>query len=307
MLKNKEIQIREPFTFQASGALALRLYPDNRPQTLEIAVLQKGLILLVSGKECVEEGAGFGVPVVKYSNHTYFSGTAEISQKNHSGQEVTFRKNFSMDSVSEKQILGTSIDRDFYAFFHKAFESAYLNLEKLRVIFDLLILLRKTLGLQTRFMKVPSKGNIVVTYHCLPNLVRVHVDFSGLNKSGCHELLILNEQGSSVFKQYIDSNGDMFNGRKIGAWRTVVANVAVLFNAQRHVGFSVRNLLGAILHCGWEQVKGRFSWAGLNYSLHPSNREFTYEISLLSPELLAENSTLQFVKSLRSKQNHQKS
>lgn len=40
---------------------------------------QKGLFLLLNGWEVVEEGVGFGLVVVKYTDKTFFSIKAEIA------------------------------------------------------------------------------------------------------------------------------------------------------------------------------------------------------------------------------------
>ena len=65
-------------TVSLGSNLALRIYPDSRPHNLETAQLQKGLVLMVNGKEVVEEGIGFGVPVVIFSDKTYFSSSAQV-------------------------------------------------------------------------------------------------------------------------------------------------------------------------------------------------------------------------------------
>ena len=57
----------EPMTVDLHGGLSIRVYPDRRPGNLEIAGIQKGLILLDGGLELVEEGAGFGLPIALFS------------------------------------------------------------------------------------------------------------------------------------------------------------------------------------------------------------------------------------------------
>ena len=265
-------------TVKLNGTVAIRLYSDNRPHNLEISAIQKGLILMVCGEELIEEGAGFGVPVAKYSDHTFFSSTAHVWTQQR-GKNNVILKTYFLDTISEKQIGGVSFNRNLYSFFRKSFERAYLKSEGLRPVFDWLMHLRKALGIQTQFTKAPSRGSITVAYHCMPQFIRVHVDLSALDNTKCQEILILNEQGASAFKHYSDSDNISRVGREIGAWRTVNAREARFFSSKRHVGFSLKNIPGASLHCGWEQVNDRFSWAGLSYSLDVKTKDFSYDIS----------------------------
>src|SRR5205085_436736 len=64
------------------------------------AGLEKGLALELGNQEAVGEGVGFGVPVVRYPEGWYYSGTAETVDLS-SGEQVVFRKTFSLDRVEQ--------------------------------------------------------------------------------------------------------------------------------------------------------------------------------------------------------------
>jgi hypothetical protein len=63
---------RETVTLQLTDRLSVRLYRDCRPSCLETGALQKGLVLLLDERELIEEGVGFGVPIVRYTDKTFF-------------------------------------------------------------------------------------------------------------------------------------------------------------------------------------------------------------------------------------------
>ena len=273
-------KLDEPFTFNAENALAFRLYPDNRPRNLEIANLQKGLILLLNFTELVEEGAGFGVPIAKYSDTTFFCSTARVHLHRLSSGNVVLTKTFFLDAVSRKQIRGAKINSGLYLLFHKAFEMAYLSRQSLRPVFDSMMHLRQTLGIQTQFEKVSPRGFVTVTYHCLPSQIKVHVDFSALEKVNCQELLLLNEQGASYFRNYSDTNGTILHDREVGAMTKVMAKQASFLSLDTGISFLLETVEPAVMYRGREQIKGRFSWSGLTYQLNPNTAEFGYTIKL---------------------------
>lgn len=83
-----------PYTVTLSDRLAVRLYADTRPHTGKIARLQKGLLLVADGRERVEEGYGFGLPLVEVAGQAYLSRTASIEQEGN-----TLVKRYIMDTV----------------------------------------------------------------------------------------------------------------------------------------------------------------------------------------------------------------
>jgi hypothetical protein len=272
-------ELEKPFTFNLSENLALRIYPDNRPKNLEVAALQKGLVLMVNDSELIEEGVGFGVPVIKYSDTTFFSRTATAYIEDQDENSVSIVKDYLLDSISKKQIHGASINASLYSVFHKAFEKAYIHPGKMRPLYDWTMRLRRVFGVETYFARVPPRGKVSVTYHCYPDHINVCADFSKLDTSGCCELLILNEQGAAFFRKYKNGNV-VLHDRKIGPWTKVDTDDAEFVDTTKNTSFSMGKKDCAILYYGWEQVKNRFSWAGMTYSLNPKISKFNYTIQL---------------------------
>ena len=261
--------------------ISFRLYRDTRPHYLEISPLHKGLVLLLNGKELIEEGTGFGVPVVKYEDKTYFSSSADSTAQ--LGERNVLVKSFIMDSVSRKR-LGKSayINESFYSFFHSFFEKTYLNWKKLTFLFNAIMELRRILKVETDFVKAAPRGTITLTYTCFPDKVKINVDLTRLNCAKCKQILLLNEQGSNFFRKYVDSDGLALSDQNIGAWAIVKAEEASLSDFAGSLTFTLGKVKAntAQLFRGWESTRGRFSWAGLSYSLRPEMVVFDYIIKL---------------------------
>lgn len=247
---------------------------------METANLQKGLVLVYGDKELIEEGLGFGVPVIKYQDKTYFSSSAQISIQQSDEETYLLRKSYLLDSVSKKLWRGSYIDDGFYSYCRKKFAKLYLSHKELAPLCNRMMEFREMAKIKTEFVRVPPRAEVTVNYLIQPATVNISVDFSNLALTGCEELLVINEQGSSTFDEYVDSGGLKLVGSRIGGWGNVTAKQAMLLSVKQHLSFSLRKTSEATLHRGWEKTKYRFSWAGLSYSLCPNHRTFTYAISI---------------------------
>lgn len=76
-LRDLVSQPSPPLTAALTDGLHLRLYSDTRPHVGKIASLQKGLVLVQDGREMIEEGYGFGLPIIESNGVAYISRHAE--------------------------------------------------------------------------------------------------------------------------------------------------------------------------------------------------------------------------------------
>jgi hypothetical protein len=70
-----------PQTLPLSQGMAVRLYTGTRPHTGKVARLQKGLVLEVDGSQLIEEGFGFGLPLVEVEGQAYLSRSASVKRE----------------------------------------------------------------------------------------------------------------------------------------------------------------------------------------------------------------------------------
>jgi len=268
----------KPLTVQINDRVSVRLYPDCRPNCLETSPLQKGLVLLLDGEELVEEGVGFGVPVVKYKDKTYFSGSAKTWLQNEKNRCIIV-KSFTLDTISRKRVGSGSYLSDYlYHFLHRSFEIGYLNHPELALISNKIIELRKTLKIQTEFTKVKPRGTVTFRYSCYPDEIHIAIEFTLLELDRCKEILVLNEQGANFFRRFADSSGIVLFDRKIGPWAKVEAEEACFSDLKQTLTFTMKKKFAARLFRGWEKTKGRFSWAGFAYFLPPRTSTFCYSL-----------------------------
>ena len=280
-MEEEKAALKEPFTQKISERTALRIYPDTCPHCLEISALHKGLIIVYDGYERVEEGAGFGVPIIKYGK-THFPSSAQcFIEKTRNGTAIL--KAFEMDAVAKKKIGKKAyLDDSLYRFFRKQFERFYLgkNSPALGFLLNKLMEFRKYAGVKTEFVKIKSKGKVLVKYEVFDRRIRIEVDFTELEMAGCREILMLNEQGALLFTKYSDSHGLSLSEKQISGWKLVTAKNASLSNQTETLKFTLTNQKPAYLFRGREQTKNRFCWSGLSYSLSPPQTKFAYEIQI---------------------------
>lgn len=68
-----------PLALPLDDRLALHLYTDTRPHIGKITPVQKGAALAQDGRELIEEGYGFGAPIVIWGGRAYLSQHAEVT------------------------------------------------------------------------------------------------------------------------------------------------------------------------------------------------------------------------------------
>jgi len=268
----------QEYTIPVSNLLSLRLYSDTRPHHHHIADLQKGLILVHREKELVGEGTGFGAPIVRYRNKTYFSSssTVQISRKSN---ETTVLKQFVLDTISREQFRRVETDTEMTRKIRIRFEELYMSHKHWRLL--PLANLSKNIGVQKSFVRTEPKGNVAMTYRIDPPLIHVTADFNLLEKGSVQKIFLLNEQGSKYFRKYSDSKGVVLFDKQIGAWEKVESNWARVSTLNGEAGFRLWNVKDATLARGREFLKGTFDWIGLDYELGPKKTEFEYDIEIV--------------------------
>ena len=264
-------QIVEPYTYRAGGNLELRIYSDERPGNLEIASLQKGLILCQSGIELVEEGSGFGVPVARFRDKTYFSGSATLTLLDEGPPQI-IQKSYLLDTISLKNLRGgVRITDALYHPLHRAFTRVYLSKPSFRSIFNKVMETRIAMGITTKFVKVAPRGVVDIRFTLREGLIEVEVITNKIS-TGCEELVILNEQGASTFRRYRDDGGLDLLDDSIGAWDKIDSSKGTLSDVKGKLSFSIEKLSNSTaMYRGREKVRDRLSWTGIALSLKPDN------------------------------------
>ncbi len=270
-------------TIPLSSSLALRIYSDTKPHNSHIADLQKGLIFVHKGIETVGEGTGFGVPVLLYSDETYFSGSSHVYFCEQDNCKI-IRKEFLMDKVPRKKIRETQFENRKLRAILRYLAEMYQKHRHFRLL--TLENLFGNMGVHTSFVKSVPAGTVIVTYGISKDRIQVKSDSSFLNRENLEKIFMLNEQGSRFFRTYLDSNSTKLVDKQIGAWEAVGSEWASITDLHGRVGFRVWKAKDTILRRGREFLKDCRDWIGLDYEIDPKNTAFEYEIEILGANQL---------------------
>jgi len=266
-------------TFRLSDTLALRVNSNANPQNMKIAALQKGLILLCNGTEVIGEGTGFGVPIAKYGDETFFSGSSSLFIRKQ-GNTVEIRKEFLMDLVARDGFKNLRIEnsrvRRLFDFIsrlcqeHKRFAQGILITKGVFFKF----------GVKSTFIRSACKGKVIASYILDRKRILVKLSFDQLEQNNLVKVFALNEQGAHFFNTYSDSKGLILLNEEIGIWDNIVAQSANIATEQNKIGFRLKHLEGSVLRRGREMQPGSLDWIGLDYEINPNLGHFEYEIEL---------------------------
>ena len=265
-------------TFRISDSVSLCVFSSTEPHNLKISNLQKGLILVINGAEAIGEGTGFGLPVLVYSDETYFSGTSKlnVSQCGNCGIIV---KEFTMNRIARNSFMNVTLENRAARGFIEHLSKLYQDHQRFRVLTLKDLTGRMKIG--KAFIDAAPRGKVTVTYTLEKQRVTVKADFQQLERRGLKRIFMLNEQGTGVFRKYNDSSGTTLTDDKIGAWDLVDAEWACLETLKGEVGFRLWDVKNSVLRRGREFLEGSLDWVGLDYETSPGNDAFMYVVDVL--------------------------
>jgi hypothetical protein len=268
----------ESYTAQLKSGLDVRVCADSRPHNLKISPLQKGLVLVKDGKELIEEGIGFGVPVAIYSDKTYFSSSAQVFIYESEKSKV-IEKKFLLDASSRRKWrIASLVENPFYKSVSRFLENTYINYPNSRRIILPLIGLKNKIGVKTEFTRSIPRAEVTVTYKIKQDQLDIEADLSKLNKEGLKRLILLNEQGSTFFRKLVKPDSPDQVDEEIGAWNPIANRYASFTDLENSLIFSLQNLPKSRLFVGREYFKGITAWAGLQYEVESISGKFSYRI-----------------------------
>ena len=265
-------------TVSLSPSVSLRIYASTQPHNLKIANLQKGLVLVINRTEAVGEGTGFGLPVLIYSDETYFSGLSALYVSQRGGYCVIV-KEFIMDVIARNSFRNVTLENRAARGFIERLSDLYQGHPEFR--FLTLKGLSGRVSIGKAFLKAPSKGKVIVTYTVDKSRITVKADFKKLEKSGLQKIFMLNEQGTELFRRYTDSLGKELWDEKIGAWDETGGEWACLQTLKGEIGFRLWRVQNGVLRRGREFLQGSLDWVGLDYEVSCKSDVFQYVIDVL--------------------------
>ncbi len=246
--------------------------------------IQKGPVLVCGSTDLSGEGVGLGVPVARFAHRVFFPGKARVIERLTDHQLCTWIVDYELN-LEERlaQKSGKIIQNEnFYALkewlagLHKAIGASRGLIECSSSA------LRWAWGLNTTFEMTPSAGWVRVAYtvDSRVSVLRVSVDASHLDKTGCTELILLNELDGSLFDRYYDDDGAALAGKEIGTWEETAADCVTFIDSRHKVMLRLWNISQASMYRGREVVPGRLCWAGIAYIIVPPFTNFDYDIAI---------------------------
>jgi hypothetical protein len=277
----RQLSINEKIEIPLTSRVSIRIYANCRPHALQTMKLQKGGVLVVSGRELTEEGLGLGFPVCLYEDGARFSSNA-VTFVDDSKTVPSVTKIYDMNAIESKKFRGAVIRRGSNSErVLRTLEKAYRNVQRLHVGATMMLDVVSMLGLRNEYVECRSKGKISVTYERNEEALRINVSFERLVPEHLQALIVGNEQGGTLFTEYSDPFVRL-EGKEIEPWKPTSAEWATLSCPEYDVRFKLRRSDGWRIIRGREVVENRISWSGLSLMCDgvPVSKTLSYTIEL---------------------------
>ena len=252
--------------------LRLELSDEPGPDFLTTKGLQKGLVACFEGKCLVQEGMGFGAPIVSTPVDTYFSKRATLER---TGDVLV--KRYQFDCISRIELGQKRMENPALRYGFEALVGLYMRMEPLQpFLLKLQRGMARSLEARCRFVDVPAIGAAEVAYIPSEEGVKVRADFDIRLENP--QFIMVNEQGANYFDRAAVDERPLA-ADEIKGW--MAAGKAV-FRAERlGLEFSVDPPPGTRLFVGRESTE-YLSWAGLD--LHSDVGRMEYELRICGIE-----------------------
>lgn len=244
-----------PQAIGLSEGLELHLYADTRPHIGKVARLQKGLVLVVDGQEQIEEGFGFGLPLIEVNGQAYLSRSASIERSGN-----TLVKRFEMDTMDTPS-----------GFLRRKYEPV-------SSIGTVVISYTVATAPVTSSDSTAGAGQPA-------DLIQVSVDFSGI-RMPWNRAYLMSEQGARFFTRY-EEPGLVVDGQDFGKWQPTRAPRGCIVANDRSVRFCIETQEPVQKYYGRERYNQFYwvgmyvlSWAGLDLELEAPRDRFQYYIEV---------------------------
>lgn len=241
-----------PLTASLQEGLEVRLYADPRPHTGKVARLQKGLILVQDGKERIEEGFGFGLPLIEVGGQAYLSRVASVEQAGD-----TLVKRYEMDTIDTPS-----------GFLRRKYEPV------------------SPIGtVVVSYTLVSSTTETVREGNWPTSRIQVAADFSGLTVPW-NQAYLMNEQGARFFTRY-EEPGLAVEDQEFGKWQPTTAPRGCIVAGDRSIQFCVETQEEVEKYYGRERYNQFYwvgmyalSWAGIDLELKAPLESFEYWVDV---------------------------
>jgi hypothetical protein len=246
--------------------LVLELSDEPGPDHLTTRGIQKGLAAYHAGECLVQEGLGFGAPIIGTKTETYFSKTAMIEEIG-----KCLIKTYQFDCATQIVLGNKKLENPALHYGFEALVGLYMRLEAIQpALLKLQRGLARSFNANCRFIDVEPIGSVCVIYRPIGKGIRITAEFRTSLKRP--QFIMVNEQGADFFDR-AELDGKELAKDRITGWMS--GQSGRLASSSTGINFSITDFNNARLFAGRERTP-YLSWAGLD--LHSRNQKMEYKL-----------------------------